>query len=223
MLDGVVELVGKRQPFDRVNGVFVLAVHSTVRGLPPQNHFRMVEEIAVDRVSVLVLSGIDPLRHSVDGMIPFLQEDDVRHHFRSGVGEKGVVWEADRAQQLRPLRQILPHGGVFGVHRVSAGHKSNYAARTNLVQCFGEKVVVNGKTELVVSPVIHLIAAKGYVAHSEVKEISAVRGFKSGDGDVCFRVELLGDPARDAVQLDAVEAGAAHFLRQHPEEIAHAH
>ena len=32
-----------------------------------------------------------------------------------------------------------------------------YAARTHLVEGFGKEVVVNGKTELVISPVIYLI------------------------------------------------------------------
>ncbi len=78
------------------------------------------------------------------------------------------------------------------------------------------------KTELVVGPVGNLIAAERHVAHGKVEKVFLVGGFKARHGDVGVWIELLGNPARDAVQLYAVEPGRRHALRQQAEEIADA-
>ena len=164
-----------------------------------------------------------PVRFNVDGPVPFLQKDDVADHIRTGVGLEGVVGQADRAQQLRPLRDVRTDFGRLFVHRIAGGHKSDHAAWTHLIQRFGEKVVMDGKTELVVSPVVDLVLSKGHVADGEVEEIPPVGGFKSCHGNVRLGIELLGDSAGNAVQLHAVEPAAFHALRQQTEEVTHAH
>ena len=183
----------------------------------------MLHEVVVDGKAVVVLVQVDPFRLDVDGPVPLLQEEDVGYHVCPGIGAKGIVGESNRAQQVGPLRQILSHRRVFRVHGVAAGHKGHHAAGTHLVQRLGEKVVVNGKTELVVSPVIHLVLAEGDVSYGQVEKVAAVRGFKACHGNVGLGVELLCDSARYAVQLHPIEAAGAHFLREHPEEVAHAH
>ena len=164
-----------------------------------------------------------PVRFNVDGSVTLLQEDDVGHHLRTGVGLERIVGQADRTQQLRPLRDVLTDFGRLFVHRIAGGHKGDHAAGANLVERLGKKVVVNGKTELVVSPVVDLVLSKGHVANGKVEEIPSVGGFKACHGNVCLGIELLGDSAGDAVQLHAVEPAAFHALRQHTEEVAHAH
>ena len=109
------------------------------------------------------------------------------------------------------------------VHRIAGGHKGDHAAGSNLVERLGKKVVVNGKTELVVSPVVDLVLSKGHVADGKVEEIPSVGGFKACHGNVCLGIELLGDASRNGIQLHAVEPAAFHALRQHTEEVAHAH
>ena len=81
---------------------------------------------------------------------------------------------------------------------------------------------MDGKTELVVSPVVDLILPEGDVAHGEIIKVPPVGGFKTRHGDVGLRVELLCDPARDTVQLHAVELAAAHFLWQTAKEVSNA-
>ena len=164
-----------------------------------------------------------PVRFNVDGSVTLLQEDDVGHHLRTGVGFEGVVGQADRAQQLRPLRDVLTDFGRLFVHRIAGGHKGDHAAGSNLIERLGKKVVVNGKTELVVSPVVDLVLSKGHVADGKVEEIPSVGGFKACHGNVCLGIELLGDASRNGIQLHAVEPAAFHALRQHTEEVAHAH
>ena len=164
-----------------------------------------------------------PVRFNVDGSVTLLQEDDVGHHLRTGVGLERIVGQADRTQQLRPLRDVLTDFGRLFVHRIAGGHKGDHAARTHLIQRFGEKVVMDGKTELVISPVVDLVLSKGHVADGKVEEIPSVGGFKACHGNVCLGIELLCDASRDGIQLHAVEPAAFHALRQHTEEVAHAH
>ena len=164
-----------------------------------------------------------PVRFNVDGSVTLLQEDDVGHHLRTGVGLERIVGQTDRTQQLRPLRDVLTDFGRLFVHRIAGGHKGDHAAGSNLVERLGKKVVVNGKTELVVSPVVDLVLSKGHVADGKVEEIPSVGGFKAGHGNIRLGVELLCDASRDGIQLHAVEPAAFHALRQHTEEVAHAH
>ena len=71
-------------------------------------------------------------------------------------------------------------------------------------------------------PVSDLVRAEGHIADGQVKEVLAVCLFKPGHRDVRLRIQVLGDPAGDAVQLHAVEGAALHALRQQAEEVADA-
>ena len=183
----------------------------------------MLQEIAVDGKAVLVLAQMHPIGFDVDRPVTFLQEDDVRNHVCTGVGLERIVGQPDGTQQLCPLGDILADLRGLLVHGVTGCHKGDDTAGTHLVQRLGEKVVMNGKTELVISPVIDLILSKRHVADSEIIEVPALGGLKACHGNVGLGIELLGDPARNAVQLHAVQAAATHFLRQQAEEVAHAH
>ena len=152
-----------------------------------------------------------------------MKKDNIRNDIRTGVGLEGVVGQADRTQQLRPLRDVLTDFGRLFVHRIAGGHKGDHAAGSNLVERLGKKVVVNGKTELVVSPVVDLVLSKGHVADGKVEEIPSVGGFKACHGNVCLGIELLGDSAGDAVQLHTVQAASLHLLREKPEKVPDAH
>ena len=82
---------------------------------------------------------------------------------------------------------------------------------------------MDGKTELVVSSVVYLILSERHVADGKIIEISPVRRFKSSNGDICLRIELLGNSAGNAVQFHAVELAVLHLLRQAAEEVADTH
>ena len=90
------------------------------------------------------------------------------------------------------MRQRLPHLAVFLVHGAFGGDKGDDAARTHLVQRFGDEIIVDQQVLAVVAFVMHLVAAKGDVAHRKVKEIVRVVGaFKAVHRNVCFLVKLL--------------------------------
>ena len=58
----------------------------------------------------------------------------------------------------------------------------------------------------------------------EIEEVIGKSGlFKAGNGDICLLVELFGDLSGDLVQLHAVQLALGKAVREHSEEIAHAH
>ena len=223
------ELLRKVCALDGRNGKVLPAVLRAFRGLPSQHHLRVVDEIPVDGKAVRVRSRVSPdtrvypIGFDFNGSVPLLKKDNIRNDIRTGVGAERIVGQADRAEEVRALCDILPCGAVLGVHGIAGGDEGHHAARTHLIQRFCEKVVVNGETELVKSPVADLILAKGYVAHGEVEKVLSVGGFKARHGNICLGVKLLCDSAGNTVQLHTVEPAAFHALRQHTEEVAHAH
>ena len=220
---GIMELICKFQPLNGDNGEVLLAVLGTFGGLPAEDHLRVVNKIAVDGKAILVLAEVYPIRFDLNGTVTLLEKENVRNHIRTGVGAERIVGQTNGTQQLRPLRDVPADFGRLLVHRVAGGHKRDHAARTHLVEGFGEEVVVNGKTELVISPVIYLILSERDVAHGEVIEVFSVRCFKARDGNVRLGIKLLGNTSGDAVQLHAVELAALHLLRQQAKKVANAH
>ena len=128
-----------------------------------------------------------------------MQEDDVADDLSSRVCLESVVRETDRAEEVRSLGDILSCSTVLCVHGIAGGHERDYTARTHLIERLGKKVVMDGKTELVKSPVAYLILSEGHVADGEIEEVLSVGGFKARNGDVGFGIELLCDAPCQAV------------------------
>ena len=223
MANCLMQLICEAHALFRENGEALPAVLRILLRQRAQNHLRVLNKVAVHGQAICVFTHMHPVRLNLDGSIPLLQEDDVRNDFCARVGAKGVVGQPDRAQQLRTLRDISAHLRGLLIHRVAGGDKGNHAARAHLVDGLGKKVIMNGKTELIVSPVVDLIVAKGHIADGEVEEVAPVRRFKARDGDVGLGIKLLCDAPCDTVQLYAVQATGLHSFRQHSEEISNAH
>ena len=216
------QLVGKLQSLDRVHGV-IHTMSSAYRLLSAQHHFRVVDKIPVDGKPILRLSGLRPLWCNVQRTVPLLEKDDVRYNLGTGILFERVIRQTDRSQQLGTLGKIAAHGGILGVHGIAGGYKSHHAAGTHLVQCFGEKVVVDAEIQLVIGFISNLILTERHIANGKVKEVPAVSGLKAAYCDVRLGIELLCDAPGNRVQLHAVQTAVSHFLRQHTEEIAHTH
>ena len=110
----------------------------------------MLQKIAVQLKSFRCKPQIYPFWIHINGMLPFLQENNIRNYLCPCVGFKGIIGKSDRSQQFRPLCQITPCVWIFGIHGVAAGHKSHDTARANLIQRFGKEIVVDGKSQLVI-------------------------------------------------------------------------
>ena len=84
---------------------------------------------------------------------------------------------------------------------------------------FGEKIIVDGKSQLVVRLIVDLVLTEGHVAHSEVIKITAVGGFKSGNGNVSLRIQFFRNAPSDAVQLHAVQRLSAMLSGSIPKKL----
>src|SRR5665648_285574 len=82
---------------------------------------------------------------------------------------------------------------------------------------------MNVKLVLIVLLVRDAVAAKGYITDGKVeKAVGKVDFLKTLHGYVGLLVKLLGDPARDAVQFNAVQLGFCHTFRHKTEKVAYA-
>ena len=61
------------------------------------------------------------------------------------------------------------------------------------------------------------------MAHRQIVEITAVGGLKACHGNVCLRVQFFRNAPGDGIQLYAIQTAVLHGVRQHSEEVAHAH
>ena len=140
----------------------------------------------------------------VDGTVTFLQENNVADNVRTSVSTERIIRQTDSTQQIGTFCHVLAGGAVLAVHGVAAGHKGNYAARSDLVNGFRKEIIVDAKAKFVVRLVVDLVLTKGHVAHSEVIKITAVGGFKSGNGNVSLRVQIFRNAPSDAVQFHTI-------------------
>ena len=223
VLNGVVQQRTQFKVFIRLNREILLTVLCTLRSLPSENHFRVLKEIAVDGETVLILTKVYPVGFDLNGTITLLQEDDVGNNVRTGIRFESVVGQSNCTEQLCSLCDILSDFGGLLVHGIARGHEGDHAARSDLIQRFCKKVIVNGKTELVVGPVVHLILAKRHIADGKIVEIASVGGLKTRHGDVGLGIKLLCDTPCDVVQLHAVELAVLHGFGQTAEKVAHTH
>ena len=216
------ELRGQVRPLEGVDRYVLPAILGVFGGKFAQNHLGMLHKILVDGEAFQRFAQLHPVRLPVDGPVPLLQEDDVGNNLCPGVGFERIVGQPDGSQQVGPLGQVLASAAVFGIQRVPAGDKCHYTARANLVQGFGEKVVVNVKVQLIVGLVIHPVLAKWHIADGKVIEIPLAGSLKASDSDCRFRVEFLGNAPGNAVQLHAIQLASGHALGKHPKEVPHA-
>ena len=210
ILNSVLELNSEVEVFIWLYSKILSAVLCAFRGLPSKHHFGIVDEIAVDSKPVVILAKMHPIRLYLNRSVSLLKKDNIRDNFRPCIRLKGIVRQADSTEQVGSLCDILTHFGRLLIHCVARGHERNHAARSNLVESFGEEIIVDGETELVIGTVVHLVLTERHVAYSEVVEVPSVGGLKSCDCNVCLGVKLFCDSSCDAVQFHAVEFAVLH-------------
>ena len=188
-----------------------------------QDHIRVVDEVAVHLDAVLVGGKVHPFGFYIHHSFPFLQEQNVRHDLRTGGALKGVVGQADGPQQLCSLRDVFSCAGGALVHSVAGGHNGDDAARSDLIQCLGDEILVDGEIQPVIAFVRHMKLAERHIADGYIEKVIREDGLLIAlHRNTAFLIKLSGDASGEIVQLHAVELAAAHIFRQHTEEIADA-
>ena len=216
------KLVCKVCTLDGRNGQ-VVTVLGAFGGKLPQHHLRVVHKILVDGKAVLGLAKLYPVRLNVRRAITLLQKDNITDDICAGVSTERIIRQTDGTQQIGTLCHVLAGGAVLAVHGVAAGDERHHAARTHLVDGFCKKIIVDGKSQLVVRFIVDFVLTERHVAHRQIVEITAVGGLKASNSNVGLRIQHLGNAPGNAVQFHAVQAAVCHAIRQHPKEVAHAH
>ena len=166
----------------------------------------MIQKIAVEGNVVLCFAGLYPVGHTFRGAVAFLEEQNIAGDFRSGVGLERVVRQTDRAEQVRLLRQRFPDAGIRFVQRPLGRDKRHNSSGSNLIQCFGEEIIMDQQILTVIAFVLNFIFAERHVAYGKVEEIVRETGFLvTVHSDVGVLVKLFGDASRETVQLHAVQ------------------
>ena len=217
------KLVGQHCALNGHNGQFLPSVLGAFGGQFTQHHLRVVYEILVDGKAVLGLAKLHPVRLNIRRTVTLLQKDNVTDNICACVGTERIIWQTDCTQQIGTLCHVLAGGAVLAVHGVAAGDERHHAARTHLVDGFRKEIIVDGESQLVVRLIVDLILTERHIAHRQIIEITAVGGLKASHGNVSLRIQHLGNAPGNAVQLHAVQAAICHGVRQHSEEVAHAH
>ena len=159
-----------------------------------QHHIRVVEEIAVHGDTVVVRPQLHPLWLNVHHAVTFLQEQNIRYHLRTRCRLEGIVGQTNRAQQLRPLGNVLPHVAAALVHGVAGGDERHHAARPHLIQRLGKEILMDRQIQPVIAPILHLELAERHIAHRHIEEvIGEVHLFIAAHGNTAAWVQLTGD------------------------------
>ena len=101
------ELIGKRDFHNRLDSIVLLAVLCNLRRKFTENHFWMVDKVAVDSESVVCLTEVYPVGFYYLRSVTLLQENDVRHHFSTRVFLKSIVRQTYRSEQIRTFRDVF--------------------------------------------------------------------------------------------------------------------
>ena len=187
----------------------------------------MTDKVIVDFKPVLCFARPQPFNAARIAYLfrTLLKKQDVRHGFGIRRLPERRVRQTDRAEQFCTLRHILSCRGIELIERAFARHHRHYAARLDFVDTLCDKVVVYEEFMPRILAVVHPVPAERHIAHYNIEVV--VR-------EVCFleslylhvrlRVQFRCDPARDRIQLHAIQLCAVHnFFRHIPEEIACTH
>ena len=133
----------------------------------------MGEKVIVDLVPLGCLARSQPF---LFGKVVYLflalaEKQNVRDSFRSCRLFEGVVRQAYRAEQFRPLRDIPPRAWIELIHRAFRGDDGDGAARSDLIHALCEKVVMHLEVVAVVIRIRHSVSAERYVADDKIELI----------------------------------------------------
>ena len=119
ILHGMCQLNSKVCSFDRSDGEVLLTVLSADTGLVAQDHFRMINIVAVDSVPIRVRAKVYPVGRDFNGAVALLKKEDIGNDICTSVGLEGVIGQADSAQQFSTLGNVLTHIRRLFVHGVA--------------------------------------------------------------------------------------------------------
>ena len=166
----------------------------------------MFNKILIDRHPVFIRADIYPTFFCLFyNPVSLLKKENICRYFRSRTCFESGVWQAYCAEKFCSVCYVLSYGRICPVHCTFGRDCRNDAARTNLIQRFRKKVVMNVKAEAVVFLIIYFERTKRHIGYYRIERIVCkVRFFKSLNLYFCLRIQKFCNAACQRVYLYAV-------------------
>ena len=101
------------------------------------DHFRVVDEILVQRDSVFCFSNVYPRCVLLQDSAAFLQKQNVGGHFRTGIALERGVGQAYCADQVTPRCEVFAHFFGLFIQCAGSGDERHNAADTQFIYRLG--------------------------------------------------------------------------------------
>ena len=168
----------------------------------------MIDEVVVYFVSLCRFARSKPVNATrvSDSLVSFLKEQNIRDCFGVRRLLECCVGKSNRTEQFRAFCHILSRCGIEFVQRSFTGNNSNNAVRSDPINAFGNKVIVNHELLPRILAVIYAVPAEWYIGHNYIKIVwRKTRLFKSLDLNLRLRIQLRRDLARYFIQFNTVQ------------------
>ena len=177
----------------------------------PQDHLRVIEEVAIDRDRGAVDGkwlGLEPGGVGVACRFACaapLQEHDVRHD-AGPFPLKSVRRQPNGAEEIGALGEVLADGGVLLVEREVAGDKREDTAGFQRIDGLRKEEVVERQAK---AAMLELDVGKRHVPdHGVDAALGEQRVAKVLDADIVAGVKRASDPPGEGIEFDADKAHA---------------
>jgi len=189
----------------------------------------MVEEIAVDaqRPEPFVAVGnrgqIDPVLRARKGIgSVLLEEQDIDDDIGARLLPHRLAGKAHRAEEIGNAVDMVASLGIALVERIARGHEQGDAAGPQMLERFGDEIVVKRQAELTeFGPVLDGEVREGRIADREVEVGGQRRLVEIDASDDLARIKRFCDPGGDGIVLDAHEQRVLRqCIRPQPHEEA---
>ena len=192
VLNGCFQLLCKVCALNGFDRGFLLSVLCTFSRDFTQHHFRMLRKILVDGVSLRRCAKVYPLCPLHCRPVTLLQKQNVSYNTCVCIALERIVWQANCADQISTVGKILSDRGILFVHRTAGSDYRHHTARTNKVQTFCNKVIVDEEIMAVIPFIRHFVIAERHVAHHAIKEtVRELHRFKALHGNFVLLIKLL--------------------------------
>ena len=192
VLNGCFQLLCKVCALDGLDRGFPFAVLCTFSRDLTQHHFRMLRKILVDGVSLRRCAKVYPLCPLHCRPVTLLQEQNVSYNTCVRIALERIVWQANCTDQIGTVGKILSDRGILFIHRTAGSDYRHYAARTNKVKTFCNKVIMDEEVVAVIPLIRHFVIAERHITHHTIKEtVRELHCFKALHCNFVLLIKLL--------------------------------
>ena len=123
--------------------LFRVSVHTVIKLQSSKNHFGVFNKVAVYRNPIWSLTEMNPVRLNNLRSVALLEKDYISRDLSPGIFLESVVRKPNCTEQIGAFSDVFSDFRRLLVHRVSARDERDHAARSDLIESFRHKIVVD--------------------------------------------------------------------------------